>query len=110
MKKNRDKYILPTLISYITCISSFDLWMSYIGYDTFAMIVSLVNSSWELSHVIVRVLEVQNMIGATMENLVKILLYSFGLLDKIIAYVKNKGSNLNTLTNVLKYVVFCFAL
>ncbi len=39
----------------------------------------------------------------------KILLDSFGLLDKIIAYVKNKGSNLNTLTNVLKYVVSCFA-
>jgi hypothetical protein len=68
MRKTRDKYILPTLISYITCISSFDLWMSCIGYDTFAMIVSFVNSSWELSHVIVDVLEVQNMIGATMEN------------------------------------------
>ncbi len=39
----------------------------------------------------------------------KILLDSFGLLDKIIAYVKNKGSNLNTSTNVFKYIVFCFA-
>lgn len=25
-------------------------------------------------------------------------------------YVENKGSNLNTLTNVLKYVVFCYCL
>jgi len=33
--------------------------------------------------------------------------YSFGLLDKIITYVKNKGLNLNTLTNVLKSIVYC---
>jgi hypothetical protein len=32
------------------------------------MIVSFVNSSWEPSHVIVGVFEVQNMIGATMGN------------------------------------------
>ncbi len=68
MTKTRDKYILPTLIFYITCISSFDLWMSCIGYDTFAMIISFVNSSWEPNHLIFGVFEVQNMIGATMEN------------------------------------------
>jgi hypothetical protein len=32
---------------------------------------------------------------------------SFGLLYKVIAFVKAKGSNLNTLINVLKFVVFC---
>ncbi len=39
------------------------------------------------------------------EYQVKILLDSFGLLDKIIAYVKNEGSNLNTLINALKSIV-----
>jgi len=33
------------------------------------------------------------------------LLNSFGLLDKIIVYVKDEGSNLNTLTNALTSVV-----
>ncbi len=56
----------------------------------------------------VRVFEVQNTIDGTMDNQVKILLDSFGLLDNVIIYIKNESSNLNTLTNVfLKYVVSC---
>ncbi len=39
----------------------------------------------------------------------KTLFYSFGLCDKVIVYVKG-GSNLNTLTSVLKFAIFCFAL
>jgi hypothetical protein len=39
---------------------------------------------------------------------VKILFDSFGLCDKVIVHVKD-GSNLNTLTNALKFVVFCFS-
>jgi hypothetical protein len=34
------------------------------------------------------------------------LLDSFGLLDKVITYVKDEGFNLNTLTNALTSVVF----
>ncbi len=40
-----------------------------------------------------------------MKNQVKILLDSFGLLNEVITYVKNESSSLNTLTNVVKYVV-----
>lgn len=43
-----------------------------------------------------------------MENQVNVLLDSFGLLNKVITYVKDKSSNLNTLTNVLKFIVFYF--
>jgi len=35
------------------------------------------------------------------------LLDSFGLFDKVITYVKDKGCNLNTLTNALTNVVSC---
>ncbi len=59
---------------------------------------------------IVEVLEMQNKIGATMANQVKILLDSFGSFNKIVGYVKNEGSNLNTLTIILKFVVFLFSL
>jgi hypothetical protein len=48
---------------------------------------------------------VQNTIGATITNQVKILLSSFGSFNKVIGYVKNEGSNLNTLTNALNSVV-----
>jgi hypothetical protein len=88
----------------------FDLWMSRLDYDTFVMVVSFINSFLKLTHVIVRIFEVQNTIDGTMESQVKILLDSFGLLDKVIIYIKNEGSNLNTLTNALKYVVSCFPL
>jgi hypothetical protein len=85
----------------------FDIWMSRVGYDTFLMVVNFVNIFWEPIHVIVRVFEVQNTIDETIKNQVKILLDSFGLLNKVITYVKNEGSNLNTLTNALKYVFSC---
>jgi hypothetical protein len=71
----------------------------------FAMIVNFINSFWEPTHVIIGVFEMKNIICASMEYQVKILLDSFGLLHKIIAYVKNEGSNLNTLINALKFVV-----
>jgi hypothetical protein len=45
-----------------------------------------------------------------MVNQVKNLLDSFGLLDKVIAYVKDKGSNLNFLTFALNFVVYCYSL
>jgi phage-related protein len=35
---------------------------------------------------------------------------SFGLLDKVIAYVKDKGSNINTFAFALNFVVSCFSL
>ncbi len=38
------------------------------------------------------------------------LLDAYGLRNKIITYVKDEGSNLNTLTNALKFVVKCEAL
>ncbi len=59
---------------------------------------------------IVGVFEVQNIDGVAMENQVNVLLDSFGSLNKVIAYVKNKSSNLDTLTNVLKFMVFNFPL
>jgi hypothetical protein len=34
---------------------------------------------------------------------------SFGLLDKVIAYVKNEGFNLNILISTLTYIVSYFA-
>jgi len=81
--------------------------MSHVGHDTFAMVVSFPNDSWEPGHVIMGIFEVQNTTRVAMANYVKVLLDSFGLFDKFIAYVKDKGCNLNTLTNALTSVVSC---
>jgi hypothetical protein len=58
--------------------------------------------------VTIGIFEVHNTIGVAMANQVKSLLNSFGLLDKIIAYVKNERSNLNILTFALTFIVSCF--
>ncbi len=110
VETTKDKYVLPAFVSCITCTSSFDLWMSHVGHETFVMVVSFLNDSWEPNHVTMRIFEVQNTTCATMANQVKVLLDFFGLLDKIITYVKDEGSNLNTLTNALTSVVSYFPL
>jgi len=91
VEKTREKYVLLSFASYVTCLTSFNLWMSCGGHDTFAMVVSSINNLWEPTHVIMRIFEV------------KILLDFFGLLDKVIFY--DKGSNLSTLTLAMKSVV-----
>ncbi len=40
------------------------------------------------------------------KNLIE-LLDAYGLKNKIITYVKDEGSNLNTLTNALNFIVKC---
>lgn len=81
--------------------------MSNVGYNKFDMVVTFINNYWDPTHVIVGVIEMQNIRNVAMENEVKILFHSFDLVDKTIAYVKDEGLNLNTLTNALKSIVSC---
>jgi hypothetical protein len=108
--KNKEKNVILAFQSCVTCTCSIDFWMSHVGHDTFAMVVNFINSSWQPIHVTIGIFEDSNIESATMINKVKNLLDSFGLLDKVIAYVKNKGSNLNTLTFALNFVVSCSTL
>ncbi len=59
--------------------------------NTFAMVVNFINNYWQPFHVIVGVFEVQNIDGVAMANQVNVLLDSLGLLNKVIAYVKDKS-------------------
>jgi hypothetical protein len=51
--------------------------------------------------------EVAKIIGQMLVRNLIDLLDAYGLRNKIIAYVKDEGSNLNTLTNALKSIVKC---
>jgi hypothetical protein len=106
--KTQEICVIPTFASCITCTCSFDLWMFHMNFDTFVIIVSFINASWEPCHVIIGIFEVHYTTGVAMANEVKSLLDSFGLFDKVIAYVKNERSNLNILTFVLTFIVSCF--
>ncbi len=99
---------MSSLASYITCISSFDFWMSWTRYSIFAIIVSFINISWMSTHMTIDIFKVHNIIGASHGNQVNTLLDYFGLLDKVITYIKDEGFNLSTLTSTLIFVVFCY--
>jgi hypothetical protein len=57
------------------------------------MVVSFINDVWEPIHVDMGIFEVHNIVDANMVVHAEVLLYSFGLLDKVIAYVKYEKSN-----------------
>jgi hypothetical protein len=104
--KTKEKYVFIIIVSSITCIVYFGLWMLGVGYDMLVMVVTFINNSWEPTHFIVGVFEVQNIIVVAMTNQVIFLFNSFDLLNKIIVYVKSKGLNLNTLIKGLKSIVY----
>jgi hypothetical protein len=74
-------------------------------FDTFDIVVSFINASWEPCHVTIGIFEAHNIVGATMTNYVKTLLDSFSLLNKVISYINVEGINLNILTFGLIFVV-----
>ncbi len=87
--------------------TNFDLWMSKGAHDVFVIVISFLGSDWKPKHVTFGLFEATKTIGQTLiKNLIK-LLDAYGLRNKIIAYVKDEGSNLNTLTNALKSIVKC---
>ncbi len=60
--------------------------------------INFINSLWVPSHVTMGLFETTNMFGVVIAVQVKDLLSSYNLLDKLIAYVKEKGGSLSTLT------------
>jgi hypothetical protein len=102
--------VFPIFVDAITIIATFDLWMSRGGFYTFALILNYINKTWEPCHVIVGIFEVHKTLRATMAIQFKDLLVRYNLLDKIIAYVKDEGANLNTFTIALISIVSCVLL
>ncbi len=101
--------VLPSLASCVTCTTSFNLWMSHGGHDTFAMVVSFINNLWE------HACHSGNFWGAqhkwcSHHKPSKSVMGFFWFTWQIIAYVKDQGSNLSTLTLALINVVTCFPL
>jgi hypothetical protein len=101
-------FLIP--VNAITVTATFDLWMSWRGFDTFVLAVNYINKKWEPCHVTVGIFKVHETLGVAMVVQFDDLLAWYNLLDKIIAYVKDKGANLNTfvmaLTNILSCVPF----
>jgi len=103
--KTMEKCVMSTLESYIITTTFFNLWMSKSGHDIFALVINFINSHWVPCHVTVGFFLVIDTSKVAMVTQVKELLPSYNLLDKLIAYMKDKGGNLFTLAKALNSVV-----
>jgi hypothetical protein len=108
VEKTKQICVIPTLASCIIYTCSFDLWMSCASINTFVIVVNFINTLWEPYYVTIWIFEVHNITSVAMANQVKSLLDSFGLLDKVMTYIKHETFNLNTLTSILTFVVSCY--
>jgi len=87
--------------------TSFDLWMSKRAHDIFGLVINFLGSNWQPKHVTIGLFQVIKINGQTLTNNLTKLLDQYGLRNKMIVYVKDEVSNLNTMTIVLKYFVKC---
>jgi hypothetical protein len=81
--------------------------MSKGAHDIFTLIIIFLGCDWQPKQVTISLFEATKITRQALTNNLTKLLDQFGLRNKIIAYVKDVGSNLNTLTIVLKFVVKC---
>jgi hypothetical protein len=81
--------------------------MSKGAHDVFVFVINVLRSNWKPKHVALGLFKAAKTIGQVLiRNLIE-LLDAYSLRNKIIAYVKDEGSNSNTLTNSLKFVIKC---
>jgi len=69
--------------------------------------INFINDDWVPYHVIVRLFEALNTFGTTLAEQMKYLLTKYQLTSKIITYVKDENTNLNTFFFVFTSVIFC---
>ncbi len=107
VEKTKEISVLP-LLSDCSCVNaSFDLWMSQGAHDVFVLVINFLGFDWKPKHVTFYLFEAAEIARQVLAKNLNELLNAYGLRNKIITYVKDEGSNLNTLTNVLKFVVKC---
>jgi hypothetical protein len=63
--------------------------MSRLAYDTFALVINLINETWVPCYVIIGLFEALNTFGAIFAEQVKVMLVEFNLTNKVIVYVED---------------------
>jgi len=103
-------YVHRTFANCISATCTFDLWMSKGAHDVFVVVVNFMSNKWEAKHITIKLFEVSNFSDIAIVPRLQQLLDKFFLTQKILAYVKDEGSNLHTYANALNYVVSCVSL
>jgi len=97
VEKTKQVYLLPKLTYCIYATTSFDSWMSKGAHDIFALVMNFLGSNWQPKQIIIGLFKATKINGQTLINNLTKLFDQYGLKNKIIAYVKDEGSNLNTM-------------
>jgi hypothetical protein len=96
------EYVQLQLVECLTTICALDLWMPKGAFIVFAVIVNFLSTNWEPKHITIGLFEANDTNGATMVVKFKHILDKFALMRKIVAYVKDEGSNLQACVQALK--------
>ncbi len=70
-------------------------------------LINFLNESWKPIHVIVGLFEMDETIGKSMVVWFKSLLSKFGLMHRVIAFVKDEGNNLSIMATKLCFIIIC---
>ncbi len=107
VEKTMTTYVQPTLVDYISTTYTFDLWVSNGTKYVFIVLVIIIASDQEVKHVIIELFEISNMSGVAMAFKLEELLDKFSLTQKILPFIKDERSNLQTCVNALTFIVSC---
>ncbi len=102
-------YVQPTLASCLFTTNTFDLWMLKGAHDIFVVVINFIHNDWEAKHVTI-LFEMIDKSGIGMALKLQELLNRFALIDKIITYVNDEGSNLQTYASAPNSIVSCSTL
>jgi hypothetical protein len=105
VKCTLEKLILPYINVVIFVIVTFDLWMSKDVLDNFSFMINFLTLGWEPKHITIGLSEAKGTTRINLANQLQALFEEYKLTNKIICYVKNKSTNLFTMTNVFKQIV-----
>ncbi len=87
--------------------TTFDLWMSKGHQNTFTFVINFVFVDWKHQHVTIRLFEANGNTSFGLANKFKTLLEKFGFTSKVLCYVKDEGTNLETTTIALLSIISC---
>jgi hypothetical protein len=76
-------------------------------HDVFVEVINFLSTNWEPKCIIVGLFDANDTSSAVMTMKLKHILNKFAFMHKIVANVKDEGSNLQTCVQALKVVVSC---
>jgi hypothetical protein len=66
VEKTKQLYVLPSLVECHFVTSSFDLWMSKVRHDIFALVINFLGVDWQPKHITFGLFKRTNTNGQTL--------------------------------------------